>query len=52
MKVIKVTKDEVEFADGTITPHPVPFEEGEVPTVEEFQKTYDEFLNKMKEAHE
>lgn len=52
MKVIRISKEEVEFEDGTITPHPIPFEEEEVPTVEEFQKTYDDFLSRMKEAHE
>ena len=52
MVVKKVTKTEVEFEDGTIIPHPIPFEDDEIPTVEEFQQTYNEFLEKIKEAHE
>jgi len=52
MKVIKVTKTEVEFEDGTVIPHLIEFEDDEIPTIEEFQKTYNEFLERMKETHE
>lgn len=52
MKVIKVTKTEVEFEDGTIIPHLIEFEDDEIPTIEEFQKTYDSFLSKLKEDNE
>jgi hypothetical protein len=37
--VIRVTKAEFELDDGRIFPHPVELDP--VPTIEEFQKTYD-----------
>jgi len=37
--VVRVTKTEFELDDGRIFPHPVELDE--VPTLEEFQKTYD-----------
>lgn len=42
-KIVKVTKTEFQTEDGTI--HPMMFELEEVPTVKEFQKTYDEWLH-------
>jgi len=46
-KIVKVTKTEFETADGTV--HPMMFELDEVPTVEEFQKQYDEWLHVFRE---
>lgn len=40
MKVVRVTKDEFEFADGTIQPMMIDL--GYIPTVEEFQYLLDE----------
>ena len=37
--VVRVTKTEFELDDGRIFPHPVELDP--VPSVEEFQKTYD-----------
>jgi len=41
-KIVRVTKKEFEMEDGTI--RPIPFELDEVPTIEEFQQIYDEWL--------
>jgi len=54
-KVVRVTKDEFETEDGRI--HPMVFDLDEVPTVEEFQSIYDEWLQvfrekELLEAHE
>ena len=38
-KIVRVTKTEFELDDGRIFPHPVELDP--VPSVEEFQKTYD-----------
>jgi hypothetical protein len=46
-KIVRVTETEFELEDGTICP--IPFELDEVPTVEEFQKTYDEWLKIFQE---
>jgi hypothetical protein len=40
--IVKVTKTEFETTDGTI--YPIPFELDNLPTVEEFQKIYDEWF--------
>ena len=40
--VTRVTKTEFETDDGMI--HPIPFELDEIPTIEEFQKIYDEWF--------
>lgn len=45
MKVIKVTETEFELEDGRIYEHPIELEE--VPSVEEFQKIYDEWSDKL-----
>ena len=45
--IVKVSKTEFETADGTI--HPIPFELDKVPTVEEFQKIYDEWVKIFEE---
>lgn len=50
MKVIRVTETEFELEDGRIYEHPVELEE--VPTVEEFQKIYDEWGDKLHEMLE
>jgi hypothetical protein len=42
--VIRVTKTEYELSDGRIYPMMFDFAEDEVPTVEEFQKQYDQWL--------
>lgn len=47
VKVKKVTKTEFELEDGRIYEHPVELDE--VPTVEEFQKIYDEWVIKFKD---
>ena len=39
--IVKVTATEFETADGKVVPHPVPFDEGKTPTVEDFQGWYD-----------
>jgi len=39
--IVRVTATEFETDQGRVFPHPVPFEEGTVPSVEEFQKWYD-----------
>ena len=41
MKVVRITKDEYELEDGTICPMMFEFEEGELPSLEEFQGIYD-----------
>lgn len=43
MKVVRVTKDEVEFDDGSI--QPMMFELGYVPTVEQMQELWDNAAN-------
>ena len=48
--VIRVTKTEFELSDGRIYPMIFDFADDEVPTVEEFQRQYDQWLalfNKM-----
>ena len=44
-KVIRVTTDEFELDNGQIFPHAIELNEDEVPTVEEFQETYDHWRN-------
>ena len=46
-KIVKVTKTEFETSDGQV--HPMVFDLDEIPTVEEFQKRYDEWLNVFQE---
>ena len=45
--VVRVSKTEFELDDGRIFPHPVELDH--VPTVEEFQKTYDKSRKLVKE---
>ena len=40
--IVRVTKTEFETDDGVI--HPIPFELDEVPSVEDFQRIYDEWF--------
>ena len=47
MKVVRVTKTEFELEDGRVYEHPVDLDE--IPTVEEFQKIYDEWAVKFKD---
>ena len=48
--VVRVTKTEFELDDGRVFPHPVELDE--VPTVEEFQKTYDKSRKLVKDMME
>lgn len=54
-KVVRVTADEFELDNGDIYPHVIELDEDEVPTVEEFQETYDHWrnviTNELKECH-
>lgn len=43
-KIVKITETSIEMEDGTIRPLPFPIE-GELPSVEEFQKIYDRWLS-------
>jgi hypothetical protein len=43
MKVVRVDKKEFELEDGRIYEHQVEFEE--IPSLEDFQKTYDQWTN-------
>ena len=47
MKVIRITKEEFELEDGRVYEHPVILED--VPTLEEFQKTFDNCSKKLQE---
>ena len=56
-KIVKITATEIEMEDGTVRPLPFPIEGDELPTVEEFQVIYDEWLSvfqekKLLEDHE
>jgi hypothetical protein len=46
-KIVRVTKTEFETADGSV--HPILFDLEETPTVEEFQKHYDYWLDLFRE---
>jgi len=48
--VVRVTKTEFELDDGRVFPHPVELDE--VPTVKEFQKTYDKSRKLVKDMME
>lgn len=52
-KVVRVNAEEFELDDGQVFPHPIEFEADEVPTVAEFQATYDHWrgiiANELKE---
>lgn len=45
MKVVRVTNEEFELEDGTVLP--ILFELEYTPTIEEFQKIYDESINQL-----
>ena len=47
-KIVKVTQTEIEMEDGTIRQLPFPIED-EIPSVEEFQKIYDNWLKVFQE---
>lgn len=47
-KIVRVTKTEIEMADGTIRSLPFAIED-EVPSVEEFQAIYDQWLSVFQE---
>lgn len=39
-KIVRVTNEEFELDNGQIFPHAIELDDDEVPTVEEFQETY------------
>ena len=41
MKVVRITAEEYELEDGTIYPMMFEFEDGELPSLEDFQEIYD-----------
>ena len=47
MKVVRVTKTEFELEDGRVYDHPVELED--IPSLEDFQKVYDEWVQKFQE---
>ena len=47
MKVVRVTKTEFELEDGRVYDHPVELDS--VPTLEDFQSVYDEWVKKFQE---
>jgi len=50
VKIIRVTKTEFELEDGRIYEHLVELEE--IPSLEEFQEIYDEWVIKFKDMFE
>ena len=48
-KIVRVTKNEIEMEDGTTRPLPFEIEGDEVPSVEEFQEIYDQWLKVFQE---
>jgi hypothetical protein len=48
-KIVRVSKTEIEMADGTIRPLPFQIDGDEVPSVEEFQAIYDQWLTVFQE---
>ena len=51
-KVVRVNNEEFELEDGTIIPHAIELDADEVPTVEEFQATYDHWRSVFAEELE
>ena len=47
MKVVRVTKTEFELESGRIYDHPIELED--VPSLEDFQEVYDEWVKKFQE---
>lgn len=47
MKVVRVTKTEFELEDGRVYDHPIELED--VPSLEDFQSLYDEWVKKFQE---
>jgi len=47
MKVVRVTKTEFELEDGRVYDHPVELDG--IPSLEDFQKVYDEWVQKFQE---
>ncbi len=47
MKVVRVTKTEFELEDGRVYDHPIELED--VPSLEDFQEVYDEWVKKFQE---
>jgi len=46
-KIVRISKTEFETDDGAI--HPMLFELDEIPTLEDFQKIYDEWISVFQE---
>lgn len=46
-KIVRVDKTEFELENGTVCP--IPFDLEETPTVEEFQRIYDDWLQVFRE---
>ena len=42
-KIVRITKTEFEMADGTV--HPILFDLEDTPSLEDFQKYYDDWFN-------
>lgn len=47
MKIVRVTKTEFELEDGRVYDHPIELED--VPSLEDFQSLYDEWVKKFQE---
>jgi len=47
MKVVRVTKTEFELEDGRVYEHPVELDS--VPSIEDFQAVYDEWVKKFQD---
>lgn len=47
MKVVRVTKTEFELEDGRVYDHPIELED--IPSLEDFQAVYDEWVRKFQE---
>jgi len=43
IKVIRVSATEFETEDGKVFPHPIPFQDGKIPSVKEFQAIHDQW---------
>lgn len=43
IKVIRVSATEFETEDGNVFPHPIPFQDGKIPSIKEFQAIHDQW---------
>jgi hypothetical protein len=51
-KIVRVTTQGFELEDGRVYSHPIPLEEDELPTIEEFQEYYDHWFNVLGDFRE